>query len=94
VRTPAGGDEVLAHRERGKDLPHLRHVADAGLRDAVRRRSRSSRPSKVTRPRTAGSMPSTLLNVVDLPMPLRPMSVMHWPASTAKSMPNSTWLEP
>ena len=30
-------DEILAHRERGEDLPHLGNEADARLRDAVGR---------------------------------------------------------
>jgi hypothetical protein len=42
----------------------------------------------------ARGMPMSVRTVVVLPMPLRPISEMAWPAWTSKSMPNSTWLPP
>ena len=37
ARQPRGRHEILAHGERRKNLPHLRHEADARLRDPIRR---------------------------------------------------------
>ena len=54
----------------------------------------STRPRKVTLPPVAGSMPISVLTVVVLPMPLRPISEMTSPSLASKAMPNSTLLDP
>ena len=45
-------------------------------------------------PRLSRIRPMIERIVVDLPMPLRPISVTNSPSPTARSMPNSAWLAP
>jgi hypothetical protein len=40
------------------------------------------------------SKPINVFTVVDLPMPLRPISVTTSPSLTCSEMPNSAWLAP
>ncbi len=51
-------------------------------------------PPSVTEPRRGAMMPITLFTVVDLPMPLRPMSVATSPSCTSMLMPKRAWLGP
>ena len=51
------------------------------------------RPSKRMSP-VARTMPESARNVVVLPAPFAPSSVVMPPASTARSMPNSAWVAP
>src|SRR5438270_4372292 len=46
-----------------------------------------SAPSNVTRPERAGSMPNTVLNMVDLPAPFGPITVVIAPRATVQLVP-------
>src|SRR5436305_12027627 len=46
-----------------------------------------SAPSNVMRPERAGSMPNTVLNIVDLPAPFGPITVVIAPRATAQLVP-------
>jgi len=54
----------------------------------------TSRPDSRTDPARAGSRPVSTFTVVVLPIPLRPSSVTHSPASTRRSTPKSTCADP
>src|SRR5688572_9389334 len=46
-----------------------------------------SAPSNTMRPERAGSMPNTVLNMVDLPAPFGPITVVIAPRATVQSVP-------
>src|SRR3954454_10211882 len=46
-----------------------------------------SAPSNKTRPERAGSMPNTVLNMVDLPAPFGPITVVIAPRATVQLVP-------
>ena len=75
-----GRNQILADREVRKDLPALGHQAEP--RCAIGRRAGRRSPRRRSEPRRAvGSRPMMALTVVDLPMPLRPISVTHSPGA-------------
>ncbi|MNW08351.1 hypothetical protein D3C71_2051190 [compost metagenome] len=54
----------------------------------------TSSPAMRTEPWRGASRPMMDFTVVDLPMPLRPISVTTSRSRTSKLMPNSAWLAP
>ena len=46
-----------------------------------------SASSNITRPERAGSMPNTVLNIVDFPAPFGPMTVVIAPRATVQLNP-------
>src|SRR3954452_19018066 len=53
-----------------------------------------SAPSNVIRPERAGSMPNTVLNMVDLPAPFGPITVVIAPRATVQLVPCSIVILP
>src|SRR5215212_8468691 len=53
-----------------------------------------SAPLKVMRPERAGNMPNTVLNMVDLPAPFGPITVVIAPRTTVQSVPCSIVILP
>ena len=87
----AGGDaaelDVVAHRQLGKDVAALRHVADAGFEQASRRPVGDVLAVEPDRALRAGNMPKMVLKTVDLPAPFGPITVVMEPRGTSKVVP-------
>ena len=76
---PKTDAQILFHGELRKDLPPLRHVADAQPGPLLGRTLDQVVPSKVMPPELAGCSPMMHLSSVVLPMPLRPIRHMREP---------------
>jgi len=83
-------DQVLAHREVGKNLPPFGHQRDAGARDAIGFFALDALARKLIVPPLARVRPMIERTVVVLPMPLRPSRVTASPVLISKFSLKST----
>ena len=85
-RRDAAELEIVPHRQLGKDVAALRHVADAARRAAgAASRLVMSRPSNLCGRRAPAACRTTALKTVDLPAPLGPITVVIAPRATRRS---------
>ena len=95
LRLSGEGDQVLAHRQVGKDLPALRHERDPHARDSVRRPALDALAAERDRSRRApGSGPGSSARSSSCPCRCARAASRTSPARISSEMPNSTWLAP